>query len=94
MFHPLWNENRFKGDVPDPPPLLTIKVTIMHQTHASFWTHPDPRAQTGPKILKLFRCSEKYLVPTNHRIRDITDNKLDIKGVFSMHIRIGSRETQ
>ena len=48
--------------------------------------------QSEPEILKRFRCPERYLVQTHHRIRGGTDNQLDIKDVLFMHIRIGLKE--
>lgn len=57
----------------------------------------DTGAQTcssGPEIQKILKCPDKCLVPTSHRIRGITDNLLNIKGVIFAKVRVGSRETR
>ena len=57
----------------------------------------DTGAQTcssGPDIQKLLGYTDGYLVSTTHRIRGITDNRLHIKGVLFLRIKVGSRETR
>ena len=68
----------------------------------SRWTHrirtvADTGAQTcssGLGILKILGYTSDSLIPTNHRIRRITDYQLRIKGVLFMRIRVGIRETR
>ena len=57
----------------------------------------DTGAQTcssGLEILKILGCTSDSLIPTNHRIRVITDDQLRIKGVLFMRISVGIRETR
>ena len=57
----------------------------------------DSGAQTcssGPEILQHLNCPEKYLIPTSHRIKGITQNGLRIKGVLLLHIQLGNRESR
>ena len=109
--HLIWNGNRFQRGPPDPPPSLTIEITLIPEAHAEFGhaskkvsnlrTHritavPDTGAQTcssGPELQKVLGCPDRFLVPTRHRIRGITEAPLQIKGVIFARIRVGSRET-
>lgn len=57
----------------------------------------DTGAQTcsaGPEIQKLLGYPDGYLVSTTHRIRSITDDRLRIKGVLFLRIRVGTKETR
>ena len=57
----------------------------------------DTGAQTcssGPEIQRILKCPDKQLIPTSHRIKGITDNPLNIKGVIFAKIRAGLRETR
>ena len=109
--HLIWNGSKFQRGSPDPPPTLTLEVTLVPEAHAEFGytameanslhTHritaiADTGAQTcssGPKIQRILKCPDKRLIQTSHRIRGITDNPLDIKGVIFAKIRAGLRET-
>lgn len=52
----------------------------------------DTRAQTcsaGPEIQKLLGYPDGYLVSTTHRIRGITNDRLRVKGVLFLCIKVG-----
>ena len=57
----------------------------------------DTGAQTcscGPEIQELLGYPDGYLIPTTHRIRGITENQLQIKGVLFLRIKVGKKETR
>ena len=57
----------------------------------------DSGAQTcscGPEVQRMLKCPDGYLIPTTHRIRGITEDRLHIKGVVFLRIKMGDRETK
>ena len=110
--HLEWDGKQFQRNPPEPPPVVTVEITMLPRTHAAYGHAPkdaisdsshhilafaDTGAQTcssGPEIQRLLGYPDGYLVPTNHRIRGITDNRLEVKGVLFLVIKVGSRETR
>lgn len=47
---------------------------------------------SGPEILKVLRCTDDRLLPTSRSICGITNDQLNIRGIFFMRIRVGPRK--
>ena len=74
----------------------TLSEKITRRIHR-IWSIADTVGQTcssGLETLKILGFNRDSLIPTNHRIRGITDDQLRIKGVHFMRIRVGIRETR
>lgn len=54
----------------------------------------DETSVSGPEILKVLRCTEDRLLPTSHSICGITNDQLNIRGIFFMRIRVGPRKVR
>lgn len=108
MPHVIWDISRFWAGALEPPPSLTVEVTLISESHTEFsyapmsldslrthWIIVETGAQTcssEPEIQKILKCPDKYLGLTGHRIHGITDDQLHIKGILFTHIRGGSKE--
>ena len=74
----------------------TIRGPINQESH-HILAFADARTQTflsGPEIQRLLGYPDGYLLSTNHQIRGITDNRLRVKGVLFLLLKVGSRETR
>ena len=49
---------------------------------------------SGPEILKLLHCPERYLLKTSHRIRGVTGTNLDVLGSLLLRIETEGRITK
>jgi hypothetical protein len=106
-----WNgtKQKFERQLPLPPPIIAVNVSLMTESHKSFGVHckerpgkqveavADTGCQTstcGQNILRLLDIPERYLIPTNHGIVGITDTRLKIMGTVMLKIGYNGKETR
>ena len=49
---------------------------------------------SGPELLKLLHCPERYLLKTSHRIHGVTGTNLDVLGSLLLRIEVNGRVTK
>ena len=83
--HLIWNGKQFQRRSPEPPPSVTMEITMMPRTHATFNCMPtntvsyiltfvDTRAQiclNRPEIQRVLGYPDGYLMQTTHQIHGI-----------------------
>ena len=100
---------KFEKRSPMPPPIISVEVSLMTESHREFGIHCEDRpsksidaiADTGCQTstcgvdtLKMLNIPERYLIPTSHGIVGITDTRLQILGTVMMAIRYNGRKSR
>ena len=109
--HMEWDEEkkRFHKQLPRPPPIIKVNVTLMEDAHKDFGIYckerpsreveavADTGCQTstcGVDIMKSLRIPARYLIPTSHGIMGITDTRLNIIGTLMLKITYMEKTTR